>query len=74
MGSVDEKLLRAHSQDLTPGRFGNHFNPAPKPDALGRIPATPVQIQRAINGENPFPEINDVFVRSPGYQRKYRRR
>ena len=74
MGSIDEKLLRTHSQDLTPGRFGDHFNPAPKPDALGRMPATPLQIQRVINGENPFPETNDVFVKSPKRQRKYRRR
>ena len=38
-----EDLRRIYSPTI----FGNHFNKRPAPDALGRAPATPLDIQRA---------------------------
>lgn len=50
-----ENLSRAYPLRITPGRFGNHFNEREKPDALGRTPATPLEIQRAMNGDFNLP-------------------
>ncbi|MBI3984313.1 MAG: hypothetical protein HY344_00005 [Candidatus Levybacteria bacterium] len=53
MGSLDESLRRTYGNQshVTPERFGNHFNPAPKRDALGRRPATPLEVEKAVQGE-----------------------
>lgn len=49
--ALQENLSRTYRSRITPGRFGNHFNEREKPDALGRMPATPLEIQKAMNGE-----------------------
>lgn len=55
-----ENLSRIYPLKITPGRFGNHFNERQKPDALGKTPATPLEIQRAINGEFNHPPQQPV--------------
>jgi len=47
--ALKDELLKAYDRQphATPGVFGNNFNLAPKPDPLGRRPATPLEIQRA---------------------------
>ncbi|OGH08281.1 MAG: hypothetical protein A2171_00480 [Candidatus Levybacteria bacterium RBG_13_35_9] len=74
MGSIDEQLQKKYQPDLKPSRFGHHFNSTPQPDALGRAPATPLQILRAINGESPFPETEVVFESRPAPPRRHRKR
>ena len=51
--ALKDELLKAYDRQphATPGVFGNNFNLAPKPDPLGRRPATPLEIQRARQGE-----------------------
>ncbi|MCL5019100.1 MAG: hypothetical protein M1426_01295 [Patescibacteria group bacterium] len=51
MASRQEDLRRAYPSRITPDMFGRHFNERPQPDALGRTPATPLEIQKATRGE-----------------------
>lgn len=55
MASRQEDLRITYLSKIAPSRFGNHFNERPQPDALGRTPATPLEIQRAMNGEFNLP-------------------
>lgn len=48
-----EDLKRAYPISST---IGNHFNERPKPDVFGRTDATPLEVERTINGLNHFPE------------------
>ena len=71
-----EDLRRIYS----PAVFGSHFNERPAPDALGRRPATPLDIQRAMRGElqpHPQPPIRPSGRRDriiPEYERLERER
>jgi hypothetical protein len=51
MASRQENLKTTYPLKITTGRFGWHFNERPQPDALGRLPATPLEILRAMRGE-----------------------
>src|ERR1035437_2667306 len=55
MTSRLEDLRMTYRSEITPSRFGTHFRERPQPDALGRTPATPLEIQRAIKGEFNLP-------------------
>jgi hypothetical protein len=57
-----EDLRKIYPSRITPGIFGNHFNERPRPDAFGRTPATPLEVERAINGEfnQPLPQSNAI--------------
>jgi hypothetical protein len=46
-----EDLRKAYPSKITPSIFGRHFNERPQPDALGRSPATPLDVLRAVRGE-----------------------
>lgn len=72
-----EDLKRTYFPKITPKIFGNHFNERPQPDALGRTPATPLEIQRAIRGEfylPPQPPVERLSeqIRKLGYDSKGR--
>jgi len=62
-----ETLLRIHSRNTS--YYGSSFNPRPEPDAFGRRDATPLERQRAINGEFNLPEDKPIFK-----GRKFRKR
>lgn len=64
-----EDLRNVYSRKATPRMFGGHFNERPQPDALGRLKATPLEIQRAMMGE--FGQELDVF---PAQQRSRKKR
>lgn len=49
--ALKEDLNKTYRSIITPNRFGSHFNEREKPDALGRMKATLLEIQRAISGE-----------------------
>ncbi|MBI2026145.1 MAG: hypothetical protein HYT06_02070 [Candidatus Levybacteria bacterium] len=51
MALQDELERKYKPPQVTPERFGNHFRPAPKRDALGRRDATALEVQRAMQGE-----------------------
>ena len=76
-----EDLRRTYSLKITASRFGSHFNERPQPNALGRTPATPLEIQKAMRGEFSFsfqqPAINPRERREkvvPEYERLRRER
>lgn len=46
-----EDLRKIYPSKITPNIFGKHFNERPRPDVFGRAQATPLEIQRAMQGE-----------------------
>ena len=50
-----------HSLELL-RKMGQNLNPRPQPDALGRRPATPLEIQQAMKG-NFLPEEEIIYER-----------
>lgn len=52
-------------------KIGQNLNPRPKPDALGRRPATPLEIQQAINGT--YYHNEQVIYEKPQRSRHRRR-
>lgn len=54
-----ESLLKVHSKRTS--YFGSSFNPAPERDALGRRPASPLEVIKAINGEFNLPKQAVIY-------------
>lgn len=52
-------------------KIGQHYNPRPEPDALGRRIATPVEIQKAMNGE--LAQEERVVYQKSKHHKSYRR-
>lgn len=52
-------------------KMGQHYNPRPEPDALGRRLATPLEIQKALNGE--LAQEERVTYQKPKRHKSYRR-
>lgn len=63
-----ENLSRTYRLIIAPSRFGNHFNEREKPDALGRMQATPLEIQKAMSGE--FNLSSQQPIANPSVQRE----
>lgn len=59
MGSSER--LFAKYKPVTPSKFGPHYSPRPEADVFGRRTASPLEVQRALEGtfdtENASPTI-----------------